>query len=146
MMKYPFVVYSDKLIKEPDFAGKAFGPLIVIRPSHKDDHGLFVHELYHAKQWAIMFLLCGIFSLASIYDGFSPITIIGFSFFTFLGIVAHPWMYRFIEDYRLICEVDSYRAQAAEYSDDRIPKFAEFISKYYNIDISEHDAEAMLRQ
>jgi hypothetical protein len=48
-MTYPLTFYVDSL---PDgFAGMANGPVIRILKSHKDDVGLYQHELEHVKQW-----------------------------------------------------------------------------------------------
>jgi hypothetical protein len=48
-MKYPFVKYVDTLPN--DFAGMANGPFIRIIKSHKNDKGLYAHEIEHVKQW-----------------------------------------------------------------------------------------------
>ena len=48
-MKYPLTFYVDSL--PDDAAGVAQGPIIRILKSHKDDVGLYQHELMHVKQW-----------------------------------------------------------------------------------------------
>jgi hypothetical protein len=56
-MAYP-VKYTDEM---PEWqAGYARGPLIRIRPTYKDDVGMYQHELTHVKQW---FLSLGIHPL-----------------------------------------------------------------------------------
>ncbi len=145
-MKYPLTFYTNKF--EPkDFAGKTFGPLILIRPSHKDDVGLHMHELYHVKQWMVMLLLFTTFPIVSLFYGMSHGMIVISILMLTLGVICHPLMYRFIEDYRLICELESYKIQAHSYDDgvDRIPLFAQYIAKYYGIEITEVQAENMLR-
>jgi hypothetical protein len=48
-MTYPLTFYVDSL---PDgFSGTANGPVIRLLKSHKDDIGLYQHELEHVKQW-----------------------------------------------------------------------------------------------
>lgn len=48
-MRYPLTFYVDDL--GPDFCGKTYGPVILIRKDCKDDKGLYQHELVHVKQW-----------------------------------------------------------------------------------------------
>lgn len=43
------LIYTDNL---PDnFGGYTTGPLVRIRPKHKDDIGLEFHEITHVAQW-----------------------------------------------------------------------------------------------
>lgn len=58
----------------------------------------------------------------------------------------HSWLYLLVPEYRLACEVDCYKEQAKWYSDDRLPLFAGFISRDYNLNISELAALALLRE
>ncbi len=44
------VIYINKLIPAK-FAAKTIGPIILIRPSHKDDTGLLEHEKVHVRQF-----------------------------------------------------------------------------------------------
>jgi len=44
------VIYTDKLIPKR-FAGYTIGPVILIRPSYRDDGPLLVHEKVHVKQF-----------------------------------------------------------------------------------------------
>lgn len=46
------VFFTDKELKG-GYAGKSWGPVIVIRTQYKDDRGLLAHELNHSKQWYI---------------------------------------------------------------------------------------------
>jgi hypothetical protein len=50
---YPLTFYVDSL--PDDAAGVAQGPIIRILKSHKDDVGLYHHELTHVKQWFLTF-------------------------------------------------------------------------------------------
>jgi hypothetical protein len=65
--------YTDKLPQ--DWAGGwCFGPLILIRPRHKDNKGLLVHELFHSTQFWLTLGLHGIFySLVPKYRYWSEI-------------------------------------------------------------------------
>lgn len=99
-------------------AGCARGPLIFIRPEYKGDAGLLAHEKVHVKQW-----------LRTIYS---------------LGAV-HALLYLFSDKYKLACEVEAYRAQAACYADDRTPQFAIYIADDYGLSISAEDALKLLR-
>lgn len=55
-----FVFYTDKFIGDK-FAGKAFGNIVFIRPSQKDNIPLLQHELVHVKQFYRTFGLHGVF-------------------------------------------------------------------------------------
>ncbi len=91
------------------------GPFILIRPQYQDDYGLYKHELVHIKQ-------------------------------TFKGLlVIHGLAYRFLDSYRLKCEVEAYKEQAKHYKDDKLPKFATFISRHYGLNITADEAEKLLR-
>jgi|WetSurMetagenome_2_1015567.scaffolds.fasta_scaffold283328_3 hypothetical protein len=35
----------------PEFAGRAFGPVIVIKPEYRNDRGLLEHEREHVRQF-----------------------------------------------------------------------------------------------
>lgn len=49
-MKASLVFYTDLII--PDrFEGYTIGPVILIRPSHRDDKGLLEHERVHVRQF-----------------------------------------------------------------------------------------------
>lgn len=113
-MKYPFVFYAEFGVPE-GAAGCARGPLVFIRPSHRDDRGILAHELCHVKQAFI-----GLF-------------------------VAHALFYALVPKYRLWSEVEAYREQAKHYDDDRIPRFAKFIAEKYRLKISAEEAERLLR-
>jgi hypothetical protein len=53
------IVYTDKLPK--DWAdGWSYGPLILIRPAHKENKGLHVHELFHSAQFWLTLGIHGI--------------------------------------------------------------------------------------
>ena len=62
---------------------------------------------------------------------------------------ANPWhgfMYPRLDWYRLKCEVACYREQAKHYEDDRLPLFAQFISRDYNLNISHEYALQLLQE
>jgi hypothetical protein len=57
----------------------------------------------------------------------------------------HPLMYLLSDSYKLASEVECYKEQAKEYSDDRLPMFAVFIADKYGLNISAEDALELLR-
>jgi len=57
----------------------------------------------------------------------------------------HSLLYLFVEDYRLMAEVEAFREQAKHYPDDRKPKFAELLASNYRIDITVAEALKLLR-
>lgn len=44
------VIYTNRFIPSI-YAGRTIGPIILIRPSHKDDTGLLEHEKVHVRQF-----------------------------------------------------------------------------------------------
>lgn len=62
--------------------------------------------------------------------------------FRTLGL--HSFLYMLSDRYRLAAEVECYREQAKHYPDDRMPRFAVFISKYYGLSITVKDALGLL--
>ena len=92
-------------------------PFIFIRPNYKDDAGLLAHEKLHVIQaWRNI--------IPSI----------------------HALRYLFSPSYRLACEVECYKKQATYYTDDRLPLFATFISKDYNLNITVQEALTLLQK
>jgi hypothetical protein len=67
------IVYTEKLPQ--DWAGGwCYGPLILIRPRHKDNKGLLVHELFHSTQFWLTLGIHGIlYSLIPKYRYWSEI-------------------------------------------------------------------------
>jgi hypothetical protein len=49
-MMFHLVFYTDFLIPSR-FAACNRGPVIFIRPKHRNDAGLLAHEIMHVKQW-----------------------------------------------------------------------------------------------
>jgi hypothetical protein len=70
-----------KKMQKP-FAGKAYGPIILILKSHKDDKGLEEHEKVHVRQWWKH------------------------------GLIINSLLYRFSRKYRYKSEVEAYAKQA----------------------------------
>lgn len=60
------IIYTDRLIPKR-FAGYTIGPIIFIRPSHKDDIGLIEHEKIHVKQFWSHFPIFGLLYRISKY-------------------------------------------------------------------------------
>ena len=98
--------------------------IIAIKPSHKSDVGLVQHELTHVKQWAAVTLATGIV-LWLIY---MPLILCAPS--------IHAALYRFVRRYRGWCEARAFARQTKFYPDDRSVKFAGFLSRNYDLDIT----------
>ena len=58
----------------------------------------------------------------------------------------HSLLYLIFDWYKLISEVEAYKEQLKHYPDDRTELFAEYISKYYNLNVTKEEAEALLRR
>ena len=58
----------------------------------------------------------------------------------------HSWLYLLVPEYKLAAEVEAYKEQAKHYPDDRLPRFAKFISRDYGLKITEEDALKLLRE
>lgn len=41
----------NRRLMPPGVAGRAIGPLILIRPEYLEDQGIHLHELEHVRQW-----------------------------------------------------------------------------------------------
>ena len=61
-----------------------------------------------------------------------------------LGI--HSLLYLFVPEYKLHCEVEAFKVQAECYTDDRLPKFAGYISRNYGLKVTEENALQLLRE
>lgn len=57
------VIYTNNIPTEHEAVTN--GPVIRVRPSHKDDKGLLAHEKVHVKQW---WLTLGIHSILYIFS------------------------------------------------------------------------------
>jgi len=55
---FPVIVIYKTLSK---WAGKSFGPIVIIDPKYKDDRGLLEHELHHSKQAYVTLFLFALF-------------------------------------------------------------------------------------
>ena len=56
----------------------------------------------------------------------------------------HSYFYLLSKSYRLKCEVEAYKEQLKHYANDRTDLFAEFIAKYYNLNITQEEAKQLL--
>ena len=64
-------------------------------------------------------------------------------FYTF-GL--HSLMYLIFDWYRMVSEVEAYAEQLKHYPDDRTKLFAEYISKYYKLNVTQDRAEELLNR
>jgi len=112
------VFYTDRIIPER-FGGYTTGILVFIRPKYKDDEGLLYHELTHVRQ-----------------------------FYRTLGL--HAILYLLSKRYRLKAEIEAYREQLKHPPAVNNPEpyrelYAKFIATKYGLDISEREAQELLR-
>lgn len=130
--------YTEKFLGT--FSGKSYGPVIIIKPSHKADKGIHEHEKYHAMQWWF-FMFMGILSTVVLFS--SP-QLKFYSQFWYvpllLGASVHGLLYYFNWRYRLYSEISAYKIQANCYIDDRRSKFSKFIYTKYSL--SEYISES----
>lgn len=148
MLKFtPFptwVTYSDDI---PEGTG-AYAKLFYERIRNKyktTDVGIHKHEDLHVTQWYILFLAWAALCVGVAGMLGDPYYVIALAFIPW-GAAIHPALYWIVKEYKLACEVDCYREQAKHYSDDRLPKFAKFISRDYGLSISEEVALKLLRE
>ena len=101
------------------FSAFVFAFIIFVRPAHKDNQALIEHEKVHVRQFWRTFC-------------------------------THPIWYNFNKAYRLRSEVEGYAVQikvreTLGKSPD-FERYAKYISKHYNLDVSAEEAEALLRE
>jgi len=130
---YPLTFFVKTL--PPNVGGCANGPVIRILESHRNDEGLYRHELEHVKQWFSLAVLSVPLAYALIHFG-----LVDFIGLAVLPLAFHTVLYKLSTAYRLWCEVSAYKVQALYYPDDRRPLFAEFIAGYYGLNITTKQA------
>ena len=134
-------IYTDRFIPKRHQAVTR-GPIILIRPEHRDDRGLLEHEREHVRQWlAVSIMACSILGLL-IY------ALMGVEMIQWaaLGMGVHGALYSLVPEYRLASEIDAFREQARHYPDDRIPTFAALLTSNYDLDIYFDEALRELRK
>jgi hypothetical protein len=134
----PALVLQSENIGENN-GGIAQGPIVRIREKYWNDEGILKHELEHVKQFWVFGGLAISISIILLYSPFADYAGLA------IAIAAgHPLLYMRLQAYRLWAEVSAYKVQLKYYAEDRTKMFAGFISKYYNLDISEEAAERLL--
>ena len=136
-MKYYWVRYIEKIAN--GFGGTAHGPCIKILSKYKCDAGLLEHEKIHVRQWyvllAFVLLLCTLMTL-----------VVSASLWPLYGLAPflHPLLYKFIRQYRQLCEVKAYRKQVAVggYTSNEFAVTA--LVKKYDLGLSVSEARALL--
>lgn len=104
-MRYYTIKYTDSL--PPAFGGEANGPMIRIRPKHRNDVGLLEHEKFHVREWWAWFLVMALLSLGvSLAVG----PMIGLPLLLWAPL-AHDAAYQRVRRYRQWSEVKAYRIQ-----------------------------------
>jgi len=119
----------------------------------KNDTGILKHELEHVKQfWQVTGL--GVLAFILIYLLFNKVVIMpGYTAtdamldilpFVFL---IHNVLYMFNTAYRLRCEINAYAKQLHEYGEiECTDKVATWVSKDYNLNISEASVKILVNQ
>lgn len=136
-MKYYLIKYRKELLN--GFGGTTQGPLIKILPKYKDDTGLIEHEKTHVRQWyavlGVGLLLCTLLTLLV-----SP------SLWPMYGLAPflHQLLYKFVQPYRLWCEVKAYRKQIATggYASNEFAVTT--LVEKYDLDLSVDEARLLL--
>ncbi len=137
-------IYTNKLIPDK-FGAISVGPITLIRPKYKSDKGLYAHEEVHFKQWlslaAIGPVCAAIVYLAEIKTAEPYLLAI-----LLVPSLFHGLLYKFLDKYRLICEVDAYKEQLKHYPDDRSELFGGYLASKYDLDIGHTAAIALLKR
>ena len=142
---FPTIVHYSDNVPE-GVGGYAKMCYVRIRPKYKGtDVGIHKHEDLHVTQWYILFLgwvaLCvGVAGMLG-----DPYYVIALAFIPW-GAAIHPALYWLVKEYKLASEVEAYKEQAKHYEDDRLPKFAGYISRDYGLNITEEAALELLRE
>ena len=143
-MTYPNItVYTDNLPEH--VGGRANAFVVRIRQKYRDDVGIHAHEYEHVRQWYVGALLGALAALALVHLPALAVWAQLWPFAVLAGCSLHSAAYLLIPAYKLWSEVEAYRLQAAYYTDDRRPLFAEFISANYGLSITPEAALSMLR-
>lgn len=129
--------------------GKANGPYVRIRTSHKDDRGLIAHEVEgHVAEWWVITLISAIILSAIAYAtqlyGLSQLWMALPAF----SLMIQPLL-RLVKPYKQWSEIRAYRIQLKyppasldiEYHRDL---YARFIAEKYGLDISKEEALRLL--
>ena len=135
--------YTDRLIPER-FGAVNFGPISLIRPKYKQDAGLKAHEAIHAAQWMMMAAIgpvCAAIVYLAQIEAAQPYLLA----ILLAPSLFHGLLYKFLDKYRLICEVDAYKAQLKCYPDDRTELLAGFLASKYDLDIGHTTAIKLLK-
>lgn len=135
------VIVTDRV---PDgFAGVTNGPLIRIRPTHRNDVGLLMHELEHVRQfWLLGMIGVGV----SLGLSWAVLPLLQAVAAAAAGMALHPVLYRLVPRYRLWAEVQAYLQQLAQPGQLTIEQAADFIATKYRLDVSPAEALSLIRK
>ena len=106
--KFPALIFYVKTVQKGKgyiVRGKTLGPIVVIGENYKQDKGLLVHELTHAKD------------------------------FWLHGLLLHIILYNFLRPYRLYSECRAYYKQwlVSGKTQERKKDYADMIWLFYNL-------------
>lgn len=137
------ILYTDRL--PVDVGGRAYGPLVLIRPKYLHDTGMHEHELEHVRQWWTVTLVVGLPLLCVlVLLGQAP-------WLAGLAVLAHRLLRSAVRDYRIRCEARAYAMQTRFPDRDgrylTLEQAADLMTAgdHYDLGITRADALAMLQ-
>jgi len=144
----PAIVIHTRLLLSDWMGGRAFGPLVLIRPSHRGRIALRQHELEHVRQWwclaAPILLLSAVLALwpaLAPWRGWLAVM-------AGCGLVLQAPLYLLLRPYRMWSEVMAYRVTLrhteAARSARQLAQAAAALSQHYRLRISEQAARELL--
>lgn len=130
------IFYTNRL---PDgVGGRAYGPVILIRPEYRNDVGIHKHEEEHVRQWLHLTLLSALVLLA-VYWPLLP-----------FAAGVFPILYHYSRQVRRWAEVRAYRVQMQYPNASRVfltldQAAARLLSPRYDLRLVFDQAKALLR-
>lgn len=133
-MRYPVIYTNSRLVgSSTSHVGAARFCFIFIRPSYRGDEGLYQHELTHVKQWWCITIVSALL-LGAMYMPAAGVSI---------GV--YGMLYQWVPRFRLWAEAQAFKRQLKYYDDDRSNKFAGFIARNYNLEVTHEQAQDLLK-
>ena len=109
------ILITSSRFVQPQHHACTRGPVIFIRPEHRNDAGLLAHEKVHVRQW-----------------------------WRTLGLHSFLYLFSKAYKLRAEVEAYKVQAKYAK-GHDPMPTYAHFIATKYNLNITEEEALALLR-
>ncbi|WP_255987713.1 hypothetical protein [Chitinolyticbacter albus] len=144
----PALVIHTNLLLSNWMGGRAFGPLVLIRPSQRDRTALLEHELEHVRQWWWLatpaIVLAGLLAALPVLAPWRGwlVALAGF------GLVLQAPLYLLLRPYRMWSEVMAYRVTlrhaSPAASQRQLAQAAASLAQHYWLRISESTACELL--